>query len=150
MGDLAASGLFGDYPFRGSVEFAVTPVQVSTVSKVSEAMYRMLQELDGYGVEGAFLRGPSYFVKALGGPSGTQVAKRLQTTSQRKNRIKFLRGRRRTEILDLLMAGDGKRAAFKVRAWNEQFPEAPILGKDISMKAVLRREKELAKKRANP
>jgi hypothetical protein len=67
-----------------------------------------------------------------------------------RDRIKFLRGRRKSAIIDsVIKAGTAesyKKALDDIRAWNNAYPLTPILVTDIDYKAILKRKMKKYKK----
>lgn len=135
MSDVVVSGLFSDFPFKGTVEFATIPVQLQTAEKVWDTLFRFGTEIEDYGVTGAARRAVKPTMRLLG-PLATQFAKRLETPSQKKSRIDFIKGKARQRIVEQLSKGNAEAAAREFVAWNDRFPEHAILPEDVSDKKV--------------
>lgn len=161
VSDVIDSGIFGDYPKAGTIEFTLLPVQVQTLDKIADTVFRFATEASGdYGLLGATerLKGTA---PRLMGPLGTQLAKRLQTDAQRAARLRFERGRAKSKILDLFLDGKGDQAVRVWKAWNKhnkyniafgQYDEyGRFLGRLGNIGVLLQnREMERAKKKARP
>lgn len=155
------SGIFGDYPFSGTVKFTVLPVQVQTLEKIADTVFKFASEAQGdYGLLGAVerLKGTA---PRLMGPLGTQVGKRIQTDAQRAARLRFERGQARAKILDLFLDGKSDQAIKVWTAWNRHNLHNVAFGrydeygrflgglKDLGV-LLNQRELERAKKKARP
>ncbi len=161
VGDIFDSGIFGDYPFDQTIEFAILPVQVQTIGKIADTVIGFINEATGdYGLLGAAKRLKGTAPRLLG-PLGTQVGKRLQTGAQRAARLRFERGQVRSKILDLFLDGKDDQAVRVWKAWNKhnsyniafgQYDEyGQFLGRLGNIGVLLQnREMERAKKKVRP
>ena len=87
----------------GSAGFLLTPVQFSDIGKIYTAMQSFERDMiAGYGVDDAAHRSVIR-VASVFGTLTKEASKRIQPEEQKKNRILQLKGRRRTEILELFV-----------------------------------------------
>ena len=86
-----------------------------------------------------------------GSPLLKDVAKRIETKGMKLDRIKFLRGRRKSAIIDSVINAGTQEAYQKaledIKNWNSTYPMFPILVTDIDYKAIIKRKMQKAKKR---
>ena len=149
VSDIVTSGLFGDYPFVSTLEFAVSPVMVQTVEKIGDTLYKFGTDLQNYEWTDAARRALPNAVKLLG-PGGTQVSKRLQTPSQVEGRLRFRKGKARQKILEAFANGNSEEAEKIYTSWNEHNLDNYILPREINVSEVIKFIKRKEEKRANP
>lgn len=133
LNDLAAVGSAGVLTdiisadnYAKSLKFAATPVYVSDAIKA----YQVLEdtELDRRKYDDWAIvakRTPSRAGQFFGSLP-KYLTKRAQTTGQKKGRIKFFKGRERTEIINLILDGKGEAAGKRIALWNLNYPLSPI------------------------
>lgn len=128
--DIASVGAFGvmsdimqiDKISRiwGSLKFAVTPVAVADMELIYKAGEKVFKDLDVRDFSDV-VRRQSPELLGFAGSLPRYLKQRLITKQQRTARNRFFRGRKRSEILDLILKGDGEDAQRKLRLWNENF-----------------------------
>ena len=111
-------------------------------------------ERDYKNYQGDFIRRvPSRALRMTGSPLLKDFAKRLETKGLKQSRIEFLRGRRKSAILESIIKSETpeayQQALEDMRNWNSTYPMYPILVTDINYKAVIKRKMQKHKKRAD-
>ena len=90
-------------------------------------------------------------MKLTGSPLLKELAKQVETTGMKKERIEFLRGRRKSALLDKIIKSETPEAYAEaiefMNRWNSIYRNYPILITDIDHKAVFKRKMQKWKKR---
>lgn len=100
-------------------------------------------ENDYKNYQGDFIRRvPSRALRLTGSPLLRDVSRRLETKGLKTSRIKFLRGRRKSALLDRIIKSSTpesyREAIEDMKKWNQSYPMFPILITDIDYKAVVK------------
>lgn len=109
-------------------------------------------ERDYKNYQGDFIRRvPSRALRMTGSPLLKDLAKQFETKGLKQSRIEFLRGRRKSALIDTIIKSETPEAyqqAFEdMRKWNSAYPMYPILITDIDYKAVIKRKMQKHKKK---
>ena len=150
LGDFLMAGLEEGKTVTNALIFFVSPPFVSDIEGFFQFLENMERDYKNYRgdfIKRAFPRG----LKMTGSPLLRDLSKRFETKGLKESRIKFLRGRKRTQILDALVKSSSKedyqRALDDIRDWNKAYPLYPITVSDIGRKEVIKRKMQKAKKR---
>lgn len=151
LGDFMMSALEEGKSTTRALQFLVTP---AFVSDIDNFLYSFLPALerDYKNYRGDFIkRVPARALKLTGSPLLKDFAKRVETTGMKKDRIEFLRGRRKSALLDKIIKSESSEAYAEaiddINEWNNAYQNYPILITDINHKAVLKRKMQKWKKR---
>ena len=156
---IGAFGFFGDFMSAGleegksvnrAIGFLAMPAFASDISELHKFMGAL--ETDYKNYQGDFIkRVPARALKLTGAPMLKDLAKRFETDGLKKNRITFLRGRRKSAILDSIIKSSTpesyKKAYEDMLKWNKAYPLNIINITDINYKAVLKRKMAKYKKK---
>jgi len=155
VNDLAAAGSLGvisdlmgiDDVTRigGSLKFTVAPVFYSDAEKAYRAFNKVISEYDKYGDAWLVTKRNAPDLIDFLGSLPRYAAQRLETESEKENRLKYYKGRERTEILDLMLNGKGERASHKLELWNKHHPKESIKYQDISPEELRKRAEQKAR-----
>ena len=135
-----------------ALAFFASPPFMSDVSELFKFMGALERDYKNY--QGDFIRRvPSRALRMTGSPLLKDFAKQLETKGLKQSRIEFLRGRRKSAILDTIIKSETpeayQQALEDMRNWNSTYPMYPILVTDIDYKAVIKRKMQKHKKRAD-
>ena len=139
--------------YSGALGFLVAP---AFMSDIDNFLYSFLPALenDYKNYQGDFIRRvPARVLKLTGSPLLKDLAKRrgIETKGMRKDRITFLRGKRKSAMLDKLIKAESRETyddvIRDVRQWNKAYPDYKINITDIDHKAVMKRKMRKWKKR---
>ena len=136
--------------FSQALKFMAQPAFLSDVSNFHGFIEAMERDYKNY--QGDFIkRVPSRIFKMTGSPLLKDFSKRLETDNQTKERIEFLRGRRKSAIVDSLIKSstneDYQKAIEDIKDWNRAYRMFPINITDINYKAIIKRKLNKLKKR---
>tara|TARA_R100000750_G_scaffold13346_1_gene8535 strand:- start:70 stop:1137 length:1068 start_codon:yes stop_codon:yes gene_type:complete len=138
--NLAAVGSFGVVTdiaaaesLASSVGFTLTPVLISDAYRVLDILVDFERDLENdYGIGNSLHRSVIRVAPLFGGQA-RELAKQIQPGSQKENRIKNMRGRVRTDALDLIIdaiqpgvSSEDKRqkldlAKSRIKQWNTEW-----------------------------
>ena len=149
LGDFMMSSLEEGRSFSRALAFFASPPFMSDLGELNKFISALERDYKNY--EGDFIkRVPSRALRLTGSPLLKDLAKQFETKGMTRDRIKFLRGRRKSAIIDsVIKAGTAesyKKALDDIRAWNNAYPLTPILVTDIDYKAILKRKMKKYKK----
>tara|TARA_R100000655_G_scaffold25256_1_gene51336 strand:+ start:29279 stop:33004 length:3726 start_codon:yes stop_codon:yes gene_type:complete len=152
LGDFMMAGLEEGRSVTRALAFFASPPFMSDVSELFKFMGALERDYKNY--QGDFIRRvPSRALRMTGSPLLKDVAKRLETKGLKQSRIEFLRGRRKSSIVDTIIKSETpeayQQALEDMRNWNSTYPMYPILVTDIDYKAVIKRKMQKHKKRAD-
>ena len=152
LGDFLMAGLEEGRSVTNALTFFVSPPFMSDVSELFKFMGALERDYKNY--QGDFIRRvPSRALRMTGSPLLKDFAKRLETKGLKQSRIEFLRGRRKSAILESIIKSETpeayQQALEDMRNWNSTYPMYPILVTDINYKAVIKRKMQKHKKRAD-
>lgn len=152
LGDFMMAGLEEGRSVTRALAFFASPPFMSDVSELFKFMGALERDYKNY--QGDFIRRvPSRALRMTGSPLLKDVAKRLETKGLKQSRIEFLRGRRKSAIVDTIIKSETpeayQQALEDMRNWNSTYPMYPILVTDIDYKAVIKRKMQKHKKRAD-
>ena len=116
--------------FSRALAFFASPPFMSDLGELNKFISALERDYKNY--EGDFIkRVPSRALRLTGSPLLKDLAKQFETKGMTRDRIKFLRGRRKSAIIDsVIKAGTAesyKKALDDIRAWNNAYPLTPIL-----------------------
>ena len=149
LGDFLMAGLEEGRSMSGALAFFASPPFMSDISELFKFIEALERDYKNY--QGDFIkRVPSRALRMTGSPLLKDVAKRIETGGMTQSRIEFLRGRRKSAIIDsVIKAGTPEAyqdALEDMRNWNSSYPLYPILVTDIDYKAIVKRKMQKAKK----
>jgi hypothetical protein len=154
VNDLAAAGTVGVvtdvfdfkkiYSLPQDLWFAVKPVVADDMEKSGQSLIKFLRECDKYGIGIATQRNWTAPAERMGSLP-RWGAERLDVPAVKEMSQKILRGKKRMEVLDLIIDGDEKRAAHILKLWNEHYPDMPIDPNEVGEREIMKRKKEKAK-----
>tara|TARA_R110002020_G_scaffold428834_1_gene638340 strand:- start:441 stop:4226 length:3786 start_codon:yes stop_codon:yes gene_type:complete len=165
LGDFMMSALEEGKSTSRALQFLVTP---AFVSDIDNFLYSFLPALerDYKNYRGDFIkRFPARALKLTGSPLLKDLAKRkdigigqttllnvpIETKGMRQSRIEFLRGRKKSALLDKIIKSETPEAYADaidfMNQWNSVYRNYPILITDIDNKAVFKRKMQKWKKR---
>ena len=154
INDLAAVGTVGVvtdifdfkkiYDLPQDVWFSVKPVILDDVEKSLGTAQKVLREIDKYGWGVAAQRNWDIPLERAGSIP-RWLSQRTDVPAVQQERLKQLKGEKRTAILDLIIEGKAEKAALMVRLWNEHYPDALFEPNDVGEHEVLKRMKEKAR-----
>jgi len=149
LGDFLMAGLEEGRSMSGALAFFASPPFMSDISELFKFIEALERDYKNY--QGDFIkRVPSRALRMTGSPLLKDVAKRIETGGMTQSRIEFLRGRRKSSIIDsVIKAGTPEAyqdALEDMRNWNSSYPLYPILVTDIDYKAIVKRKMQKAKK----
>jgi len=150
FGDFMSAGLEEGRSVNNAIGFLAMPAFASDLAELHKFMGAL--ETDYKNYQGDFIkRVPSRALRLTGAPILKDISKRFETKGQNKDRIEFLRGRRKSAIVDsIIKAGTPesyKRAYESMLEWNRAYPLHIINITDINYKAVLKRKMAKYKKK---
>tara|TARA_R110002050_G_scaffold95663_1_gene199235 strand:+ start:403 stop:4128 length:3726 start_codon:yes stop_codon:yes gene_type:complete len=150
LGDFMTAALEEGRTFSQALKFMAQPAFLSDVSNFHGFIEAMERDYKNY--QGDFIkRVPSRIFKMTGSPLLKDFSKRLETDNQTKERIEFLRGRRKSAIVDSLIKSstneDYQKAIEDIKDWNRAYRMFPINITDINYKAIIKRKLNKLKKR---
>tara|TARA_R100001129_G_scaffold1900_1_gene1933 strand:- start:7619 stop:11242 length:3624 start_codon:yes stop_codon:yes gene_type:complete len=137
MGTVGALGFFSDLLSADeklpAFFFAVTPTMLSTLDDGAKAAYAVGSNLDTYGYNtwAPFQRSLKQISK-FGGSVTKQAAKRVETPSQKKNRIAQEKGKIRKRVFELYSENNPDKAMKLVEKFNNARPSNPIFFEEIN------------------
>ena len=124
---VGAAGMVGDMlasesPTRlmDQLKFQLTPVMIDNLNDIFTLTQKFLEDVPEFGIAGATRRTPKNIAPIIGGV-GTRLGKRLETDRQRAGRIKSIKSRTVSDVLDLLIAKDTVAAKRLIRQYNESY-----------------------------
>jgi len=152
LGDFLMAGLEEGRSVTRALAFFASPPFMSDVSELFKFMGALERDYKNY--QGDFIRRvPSRALRMTGSPLLKDFAKRLETKGLKQSRIEFLRGRRKSAILESIIKSETpeayQQALEDMRNWNSTYPMYPILVTDIDYKAVIKRKMQKHKKKAD-
>ena len=167
LGDFLTSALEEGKSYSRALTFLATPAIVSDIDNFLNSFIPAL-ERDYKNYEGDFIkRVPARLLKLTGSPLLKDLAKRkdigigqttlidvpIETKGMRKDRITFLRGRRKSALLDKLVKANTpenyKEVIRDIKQWNSVYPNYKINVTDIDNKAIMKRKIQKWKKKQN-
>lgn len=149
---LAAIGTFGlvsdvmqfqdQFPAEGRLKRALTPVIVSDLERAIETTGKVMKDARAFDdLPLAIKKNEQQILSLFGGIPGS-LARRMQTPTQKSDRLQRIRLLEKTAILDMIIDGDSKTAIKRMKLWNENYPaQAFTVDDDINYDAVLKRMK---------
>lgn len=138
MGAVGALGFFSDILSSEnklrSVSFALTPTMLGTLDDAANTIYAIGSNIDTYGINtwAPFQRSLKQASK-LGGGVTKELAKKVETPSQKKGRIAQEKGATRTRIFELIEKGEQDRAYKLLDEWSSKKPSNPIFFEEVSL-----------------
>jgi len=152
LGDFLMAGLEEGRSVTRALAFFASPPFMSDVSELFKFMGALERDYKNY--QGDFIRRvPSRALRMTGSPLLKDFAKQLETKGLKQSRIEFLRGRRKSAILESIIKSETpeayQQALEDMRNWNSTYPMYPILVTDIDYKAVIKRKMQKHKKKAD-
>ena len=152
LGDFLTAGLEEGRSVTNALAFFVSPPFMSDIGEFHKFLGALENDYKNY--QGDFIRRvPSRALRLTGSPLLRDVSKRLETKGLKTSRIKFLRGRRKSALLDRIIKSSTpesyREAIEDMKKWNQSYPMFPILITDIDYKAVVKRKMQKYKKRQN-
>lgn len=150
FGDFMSAGLEEGRSVNNAIGFLAMPAFASDLAELHKFMGAL--ETDYKNYQGDFIkRVASRALRLTGAPILKDISKRFETKGQNQDRIEFLRGRRKSAIVDsIIKAGTPesyKRAYESMLEWNRAYPLHIINITDINYKAVLKRKMAKYKKK---
>jgi hypothetical protein len=150
LGDFLMAGLEEGRSVSNALFFFASPPFMSDIEELGKFISALERDYKNY--QGDFIkRVPSRALRMTGSPLLKDVAKRIETKGMKLDRIKFLRGRRKSAIIDSVINAGTQEAYQKaledIKNWNSTYPMFPILVTDIDYKAIIKRKMQKAKKR---
>ena len=150
LGDFLMAGLEEGRTVSNALFFFASPPFMSDIEELGKFISALERDYKNY--QGDFIkRVPSRALRMTGSPLLKDVAKRIETKGMKLDRIKFLRGRRKSAIIDSVINAGTQEAYQKaledIKNWNSTYPMFPILVTDIDYKAIVKRKMQKAKKR---
>jgi hypothetical protein len=124
-----------------SLEFAATPVILSDTKALIDKGKKVTEELAKYNDAGLVARRNVGGVFDMIGTLPRWGAARLDTKSQKEDRIERAMGDVKKKIFVAMRDGDDEKAMRLQKLWNDAHPQNPILMKDISRKALVKKYK---------
>jgi hypothetical protein len=165
LGDFMSAALEEGRTYSQALKFLATPAFMSDIDMFLNSFIPAL-ERDYQNYQGDFIkRVPARVLKLTGSPLLKDLAKRkdigigqttlidvpIETKGMRKDRLTFLRGRKKSAMLDKLIKAESKEAYAEViqdvRNFNIAYPNYKINITDINNKAVMKRKMQKWKKR---
>lgn len=150
VNDIAAVGSFGVVSdimdiskvsdLWSGLKFTVTPVPVADIEQIYKTGEKIFKDLDKREI-GDVIRRQSPELLNLSGSLPRWTKQRLRTEQQKWQRARFFRGRKRTEILDLMLRGEGDKAGRLISLWNKNHPTNPLGSDDINWTELKNRAK---------
>jgi hypothetical protein len=152
LGDFLTAGLEEGRSVTNALAFFVSPPFMSDIGEFHKFLGALENDYKNY--QGDFIRRvPSRALRLTGSPLLRDVSRRLETKGLKTSRIKFLRGRRKSALLDRIIKSSTpesyREAIEDMKKWNQSYPMFPILITDIDYKAVVKRKMQKYKKRQN-
>jgi len=154
--DIAAVGSFGVMSdimatdkiseMWSGAKFAVAPVIIADIENIGKAVDVVLKDVEKYGTETAIKRNATAPIKQVGSLP-RYAMRRLETDKQKVDRIKFLKGRKRGEILDAMLQGDGDKAIKLLNLWNDNYTDYRFTYDDVNWSEVRKYAERKAKAR---
>ena len=138
-----------------ALQFLTTPAFVSDIDNFLNHFLPSVEN-DYKNYRGDFIkRLPARTLKLTGAPVFKDLVKRDwlfgETKGMKKDRLTFLRGRRKSSILDMLVKSETKKSydqAFEdMLNWNKAYPNYPLTYTDIDINAVHKRKLQKWEKR---
>ena len=165
IGDFMSSALEEGKTYSRALQFLAMPAFMSDIDNFLFSFIPAL-ERDYRNYQGDFVkRVPARVLKLTGSPLLKGYAKRknigigktslidipVETKGMRKDRITFLRGRRKSAMLDKLVKSSSKKQYAEViedvMQWNRVYPQYRINITDIDHKAIMKRKMQKWKKK---
>tara|TARA_R100001129_G_scaffold9368_1_gene6503 strand:+ start:11559 stop:15302 length:3744 start_codon:yes stop_codon:yes gene_type:complete len=151
LGDFMMSALEEGRSTARAIQFLATPAFMSDIDMFLNSFLPAL-ERDYKNYRGDFIkRVPARALKLTGSPLLKELAKQVETTGMKKERIEFLRGRRKSALLDKIIKSETPEAYAEaiefMNRWNSIYRNYPILITDIDHKAVFKRKMQKWEKR---
>ncbi len=131
-----------------SVKFAVTPVVYSDTEKAFSALSTWLKDWENYDDIGLATERNMYSVFNFLGSYPRYASQRIKTDSQKENRQKYLKGREKSEIYQLMTDGYGDAAVARRVKWNAAYPDDKFKIGDVSTSGWLKWAKRKAQAKA--
>jgi hypothetical protein len=118
---------------------AFMPVVLSDAEKIIDAATKVGEDWDRYGDAWLTTRRNAYNVFTIMGTYPAALSKRLMTQDQRDRRLSQIKGGEVSAVRDLILSGDGQRAADRIAEWNSSHKKEEALNHDdVSMKSILK------------
>ena len=140
---IGALGMIGDMlrvdkasTLGKTLKWTIMPVYVSDVEKVLEAHTKVMEDWENYGDKWLVTKRNMYHPLDIAGPIARQFGKRTQMDEQVADRQKFLKTKERTEIINLIIDGNGDGARKRIKLWNEHYKDAPMTMNDVSLSTI--------------
>ena len=165
LGDFMSAALEEGRTYSRALTFLATPAFMSDIDMFLNSFLPAL-ERDYKNYQGDFIkRVPARVLKLTGSPLLKDFAKRknigigktslidvpVETKGMRKDRLTFLRGRRKSAMLDKLVKSSSKEQYAEVvedvMQWNRVYPQYRINITDIDHKAIMKRKMQKWKKK---
>ena len=155
IGDFMMSALDEGKTTSKALQFLATPAFVSDIDNFLNHFLPSVEN-DYKNYRGDFIkRLPARTLKLTGAPVFKDLVKRDwlfgETKGMKKDRLTFLRGRRKSSILDMLVKSETKKSydqAFEdMLNWNKAYPNYPLTYTDIDINAVHKRKLQKWEKR---
>jgi hypothetical protein len=129
-------------------KFAVTPVGVADAFKGIDTVTKFLEDWEKYGDGWLATKRNAYNIFGFAGSYPRYASARLQTTTQKENRVSRLKGIEKSSIFEALMDGDWKGASNRVQNWNRVHVDNPLTMNDVGVGALKKWVKARAKQYA--
>ena len=165
LGDFMSAALEEGRTYSRALTFLATPAFMSDIDMFLNSFLPAL-ERDYKNYQGDFVkRVPARVLKLTGSPLLKDFAKRknigigktslidvpVETKGMRKDRLTFLRGRRKSAMLDKLVKSSSKEQYAEViedvMRWNKIYPQYRLNITDIDHKAIMKRKMQKWKKK---
>ena len=130
-----------------ALEFAFKPAVVQDFSKIWSAMTRTMEDTKTYGLGTA--KRITKYIAPITGTAPRRFLQRFETTGQRIEYVKRIKGLRLGEIRDAIIEGNSNKAVRIIEDYNRAFgSENPILYDDYDADAITKRLENRIKKRS--
>lgn len=117
-------------------KFTVLPVFASDFEKVAQAYTKFAGDYERYGDGWLATKRNAHSITGFLGTYPRYAGKRLYTDAQTERRAKYLKGKARMEIFDLLLNGHGEAASDHLEKWNKNYPKETLGHSDVSLSAL--------------
>lgn len=136
--NLAAVGALGmisdiasaDYGYVKSIQFAMTPVAISEVTKAYETLVQIEEDSKKYDDWAVTMRRSPKRIAQFFGSLPKYLATQITTPEQQKYRERNLKGQEQTDIIDLYLEGKSEKAQHRIALWNEYYPQNHLFTDD--------------------
>ena len=151
MGDVVSSTMEEGRTYSNALKFLAYPPFISDMENIiTRFLPAVERDFTNYRQD-ALLRMPSRLLRLTGSSFLREGAKRVETEGMKLNRIKSTRSRTVSKVLSMLEKAnepkDYDKAVEEIRAWNQSFPQYPILSSDVSAKKIYSRKLRRYKKK---